>query len=77
MPQPTLLTATQIRDLARRHGFRPSKALGQDFVIDPNTIRRIVRLAEVGPEDRVVEVGAGTPGFAGRLEDWARSAHQA
>lgn len=59
MPAATLLTATQIRDLARRHDFRPSKSLGQNFVIDPNTIRRIVRLAEVAHDDRVLEVGAG------------------
>jgi 16S rRNA (adenine1518-N6/adenine1519-N6)-dimethyltransferase len=59
VPAATLLTTTQIRDLARRHGFRPSKALGQNFVVDPNTIRRIVRLAEVSADDRVLEVGAG------------------
>jgi len=53
------LTPTQIRDLARRHGFRPSKALGQNFVVDPNTIRRIVRLASPQADDRVLEVGAG------------------
>jgi 16S rRNA (adenine1518-N6/adenine1519-N6)-dimethyltransferase len=54
-----LLTTSDVRDLARRHGIRPSKALGQNFVIDPNTIRRIVRLAAVDAEDRVLEVGAG------------------
>src|ERR1700682_5088625 len=59
VPAATLLTATQIRDLARRHGFRPSKALGQNFVVDPNTIRRIVRLAEISADDRVLGVGAG------------------
>lgn len=59
MPTATLLTATQIRDLARRHGFRPSQVLGQNFVVDPNTIRRIVRLAGVGPQDHVLEIGAG------------------
>ncbi|HEU5002900.1 MAG TPA: 16S rRNA (adenine(1518)-N(6)/adenine(1519)-N(6))-dimethyltransferase RsmA [Actinomycetota bacterium] len=53
------LTATQIRDLARRHGFKPSQARGQNFVIDPNTIRRIVRLAALEPGDAVLEVGAG------------------
>ncbi|MGH2813270.1 MAG: 16S rRNA (adenine(1518)-N(6)/adenine(1519)-N(6))-dimethyltransferase RsmA, partial [Actinomycetota bacterium] len=42
---PRLLTATAVRGLARRHHIKPSKALGQNFVIDPNTIRRIVRLA--------------------------------
>lgn len=39
--------------------MRPSRALGQNFVVDPNTVRRIARLAEVGPGDRVVEIGAG------------------
>lgn len=48
-----------VPESARRHGIRPSKALGQNFLVDPNTIRRIVRLAEVKPGDRVVEVGAG------------------
>jgi 16S rRNA (adenine1518-N6/adenine1519-N6)-dimethyltransferase len=37
----------------------PSRALGQNFVVDPNTVRRIARLAAVGPGDHVVEVGAG------------------
>ena len=53
------LTATQARDLARRHGIRPSKALGQNFVVDPNTIRRIVRLAGITGADDVLEIGAG------------------
>ncbi len=54
-----LLTPTQARDLLDRHGLSPSRALGQNFVVDPNTVRRIARLAEVGPGDHVVEVGAG------------------
>jgi 16S rRNA (adenine1518-N6/adenine1519-N6)-dimethyltransferase len=54
-----LLTATTVRGLARRYGIRPSKALGQNFVVDPNTIRRVVRLAGVGHDDDVLEVGAG------------------
>jgi 16S rRNA (adenine1518-N6/adenine1519-N6)-dimethyltransferase len=53
------LTRREILDLIDRHGLRPSRALGQNFVADPNTVRRIVRLAEVEPGDRVVEVGAG------------------
>src|SRR5205823_4199693 len=36
-----------------------SKARGQNFVVDPNTVRRIARLAEVGPADHVLEIGAG------------------
>lgn len=45
--------------LLERHDIRPSRALGQNFVVDPNTVRRIARLAGVGPGDHVVEVGAG------------------
>jgi 16S rRNA (adenine1518-N6/adenine1519-N6)-dimethyltransferase len=48
-----------IKRLLTAHGLSPSRALGQNFVADPNTVRRIARLAEVGPDDRVVEVGAG------------------
>ncbi|MDA8398525.1 MAG: 16S rRNA (adenine(1518)-N(6)/adenine(1519)-N(6))-dimethyltransferase RsmA [Actinomycetota bacterium] len=40
-------------------GLRPRKRLGQNFVVDQNTLRRMVRLAKVGPGDRVVEIGAG------------------
>lgn len=54
-----LLTATEVRDVARRYGIRPSRALGQNFLIDGNTVRKILRVAEVGPVDQVVEVGAG------------------
>jgi 16S rRNA (adenine1518-N6/adenine1519-N6)-dimethyltransferase len=49
----------EIRRLMGEHGLRPSKALGQHFVADPNTIRRIVRLAGVDDSSRVVEIGAG------------------
>lgn len=46
-------------ELLEQHGLRPSRALGQNFVADPNTVRRIARLASVGLGDRVVEIGAG------------------
>ncbi len=39
--------------------LHPSRALGQNFVADPNTVRRIARLADVGPGTRVLEIGAG------------------
>ena len=54
-----LLGAGQIRDLAGRLGLRPTKKWGQNFVIDANTVRRIVRLADLGSADVVVEIGPG------------------
>ena len=54
-----LLGPAEVRALASRLGIRPTKTLGQNFVIDPNTVRRIVRAAGVGPDDVVVEVGPG------------------
>jgi 16S rRNA (adenine1518-N6/adenine1519-N6)-dimethyltransferase len=53
------LTRRQVTALLDEHGLRPSRALGQNFVVDPNTVRRIARLAGVGPGDRVLEIGAG------------------
>jgi 16S rRNA (adenine1518-N6/adenine1519-N6)-dimethyltransferase len=54
-----LLGPAEVRDLATRLGIRPTKALGQNFVIDPNTVRRIVRAAQVSGDDVVLEVGPG------------------
>ncbi len=54
-----LLGPLEVRDLASSLGLRPTKTLGQNFVIDPNTIRRIVALAQLSPEDTVLEVGPG------------------
>lgn len=53
------LSRREVAGLLESHGLRPSAALGQHFVVDPNTVRRIARLAGVGPGDRVVEIGAG------------------
>jgi len=53
------LSGADIRRLLDEHGLAPSRARGQNFVVDPNTVRRIARLAGVGPGDRVVEIGAG------------------
>jgi 16S rRNA (adenine1518-N6/adenine1519-N6)-dimethyltransferase len=49
----------EARELLRRHGLAPKRSLGQNFVVDPNTVRRVARLAGVGLGDRVIEVGAG------------------
>jgi 16S rRNA (adenine1518-N6/adenine1519-N6)-dimethyltransferase len=54
-----LLGPAEIRQIAARLGIRPSKRLGQNFVIDPGTIRRIVGLAGLRPDDVVLEVGPG------------------
>ncbi|MGH7426540.1 MAG: 16S rRNA (adenine(1518)-N(6)/adenine(1519)-N(6))-dimethyltransferase RsmA, partial [Candidatus Methylomirabilales bacterium] len=67
-----LLTPTDVRDLARRYGIQPTKALGQNLLLDPNTTRRIVRLAQVTPEDAVLEVGAGLGTLTLALADRAR-----
>lgn len=52
-------TRTELRALLDDYGLKPSRALGQNFVVDPNTVRRIARLAEVGAGDLVLEIGAG------------------
>jgi 16S rRNA (adenine1518-N6/adenine1519-N6)-dimethyltransferase len=67
-----LLGPADVRELARRLGIRPTKTLGQNFVIDANTVRRIVRLAQVGPEDVVLEVGPGLGSLTLGLLDQAR-----
>ncbi len=56
---PGLLGASDLRSIAERLGIRPTKQWGQNFVVDANTVRRIVRLAGVLPSDVVLEVGPG------------------
>ena len=54
-----LLGPADVRDIASRLDLRPSKRLGQNFVIDHGTLRRVVRLAAVRPDEDVLEVGPG------------------
>lgn len=54
-----LLGGGEVRALAARLGLRPTKRWGQNFVTDPNTVRRIVRAARVTDRDHVLEVGPG------------------
>jgi 16S rRNA (adenine1518-N6/adenine1519-N6)-dimethyltransferase len=54
-----LLGPAEIRDLAELLGVTPTKKLGQNFVIDANTVRRIVKTAGVQAGERVVEIGPG------------------
>ncbi|MGH9033447.1 MAG: 16S rRNA (adenine(1518)-N(6)/adenine(1519)-N(6))-dimethyltransferase RsmA, partial [Acidimicrobiia bacterium] len=55
----SLLTPSTVRALLADHGLRPRRALGQHFLADPNTARRIVRLAGIGAGDHVLEIGPG------------------
>ncbi len=71
--EPQLLGATQIRELAARLGVRPTKTLGQNFVVDANTVRRIVKASGVGPDDVVLEVGPGLGSLTLALLGVARS----
>ncbi|MEN9747210.1 MAG: ribosomal small subunit methyltransferase, partial [Actinomycetota bacterium] len=48
-----------ISHLLTKHGLAPRRAFGQNFLVDPNTVRKIARLANVGPNDFVLEIGAG------------------
>jgi 16S rRNA (adenine1518-N6/adenine1519-N6)-dimethyltransferase len=56
---PRLLGPAEVRSLAAELDLRPTKQRGQNFVIDANTVRRIVRESGIGPADVVVEVGPG------------------
>jgi len=69
----TLLGPAEIRDLAEQLDLQPTKKLGQNFVVDANTVRRIVRIAGVEPGDEVLEVGPGLGSLTlGLLEAGAR-----
>ena len=55
----SLLGASEIRSLANSLDLHPAKSLGQNFVVDANTCKKIVRIADVKSGDRVVEIGPG------------------
>ncbi|MDR1634460.1 MAG: 16S rRNA (adenine(1518)-N(6)/adenine(1519)-N(6))-dimethyltransferase [Bifidobacteriaceae bacterium] len=54
-----LLTPTDVRALVNELGLRPAKALGQNFMVDPAQVRRIVAAAHLAPGERVLEIGPG------------------
>jgi 16S rRNA (adenine1518-N6/adenine1519-N6)-dimethyltransferase len=56
---PRLLGPADVRALAAAIDLRPTKQRGQNFVVDANTCRRIVRDARLSPDDVVLEVGPG------------------
>ena len=53
------LTRTEVRDLLDRYQISPKRSLGQNFVVEPNTVRRIVELAQIEAGDQVLEIGPG------------------
>ena len=71
-PDP-LLGPADVRQLAARLGVRPTKQRGQNFVIDANTVRRIVRTAGVRPTDTVLEIGPGLGSLTLGLLETARA----
>src|SRR2546423_2837186 len=64
-----LLTPTEISSLVRDQGIRPRRSLGQNFLADPNQVRRIVSLSGVVAGDRVLEVGPGLGSLTRGLVD--------
>jgi len=53
------MSAGAVRALLERHGLEPRRSMGQNFMVDRNTIERIAAESHVGPGDRVVEIGPG------------------
>lgn len=69
----TLLSPADTRALAQQLGVAPVKSRGQHFLVDPNTVRRIVRLAELDDDQHVLEIGPGLGSLTlGLLEAGAR-----
>ncbi len=54
-----MLTPATVHALLTEHGIRPKRSLGQNFLVDPNTARRIAAAADVKPGDHVLEIGPG------------------
>lgn len=69
----TLLGAAEIRELAALLDLKPSKSLGQNFVIDANVCRKIVRVADVQPGDVALEIGPGLGSLTLALMEEAQS----
>jgi 16S rRNA (adenine1518-N6/adenine1519-N6)-dimethyltransferase len=70
-PGPDAPAFLDARAVLRRHGLRPDHRLGQNFLIDPAALERVVQAAELDPQDTVLEIGAGIGTLTSRL---ARSA---
>ena len=72
-PSSDLLGAARLRALLDKHGVTPSKALGQNFVLDPNTIRKTLAIADLAGDARVLEVGPGAGSLTLGLAEVAKT----
>ena len=57
----------QTLDLIKKYNIRPTRSLGQNFLVDENVAVNIGKLAELGPDDLVIEIGAGVGGLTEHL----------
>lgn len=62
-------TPSGLTGLLRRHGIRPSRRMGQHFLVDANLVRKIVKTAGIGPGHQVLEVGAGVGNLTAALAE--------
>lgn len=58
---------SDLKSMMEKHGLRPSKSLGQNFVIDPNTILKIIRAANIEKGEQILEIGAGLGSLTSQL----------
>ena len=72
--RPEAMTPTVVQRLLAEHGLAPRKSAGQNFVVDPNTVDRIVDDSGVGAEDDVLEIGPGLCSLTLPLAARARAA---
>ena len=73
MPETGLLDPSSARRIAAGLDLRPTKQRGQNFVVDANTVRRIVALSSIGPDDVVLEIGPGLGSLTLGLLEVARA----
>lgn len=72
MSHQPLTSPRVVQEILARHGLRPNKQLGQNFLVDENILKKIIAAAELGPEDTVLEIGPGIGVLTGPLAEVAR-----
>ena len=58
---------SDLKDMMEKHDLRPSKSLGQNFVVDPNTILKIIRAANIEKGEQILEIGPGLGSLTSQL----------